>query len=89
MMWWGMGPQWGDGAWSWAWVIGSLFGLVMMVAFWGAVIFLIVWGIRTFGAPRPSVAIAGGTPIEIAQRRYAGGEITRDQYEQIKKDLAG
>jgi len=25
--------------------------------------------------------------IEIAQRRYAGGEITREQFEQIKRDL--
>jgi putative membrane protein len=27
------------------------------------------------------------TPLEIAKERYAKGEITKEQYDQIKKDL--
>lgn len=27
-------------------------------------------------------------PLEIAKRRYARGEVTREEYEQIKKDLS-
>ncbi len=29
------------------------------------------------------------TPLEIAQRRYAAGEITQDEFERIRKDLGG
>jgi len=29
------------------------------------------------------------TPLEIAQRRYAAGEITQEEFERIKKDLSG
>jgi putative membrane protein len=55
-----------------------------------AIIGAIVWGV--VAATRHS----GGhheihgtqTPLEIAKERYARGEITRDQYEQLRKDLS-
>jgi len=62
-----------------------VFGGVWMIVFWGAIIGLIVWGIskltrRDSGTPRSH-------PVEIAKERYARGEITREEYEQLKKDL--
>ena len=29
------------------------------------------------------------TPVEILKARYAGGEITREEYEQLRRDLEG
>jgi putative membrane protein len=83
---WGMGP----GMMGWGYGMGW-FGTVIMVAFWIAVIvavvFLIRWLIVT---PR-----AGGhlerqedSPLEILKRRYARGEINKEEFEEKKKDLA-
>ncbi len=82
---WHMGPLWTDGAWGWAWMIGGWIGVLV---FWGAMILLAVWAFRQFSAPRERPGVEP-TPLEIAQRRYAAGEITREQYEQIRRDLAG
>ena len=78
MMWYGdMGP-WG---W-WMVVVGSLtwFGFLAAIAFvaWGA---LRPAAERTGAAPR-------ATPLEIVKARYARGEITREEFEQTKRDLA-
>ena len=34
-------------------------------------------------------AQTGQTPFEILKARYAGGEITREEYEQLRRDLEG
>jgi putative membrane protein len=31
--------------------------------------------------------VAGDNPMEIAKKRYARGEITHEEFEQMKKDL--
>ena len=61
-----------------------VFGVILMILFWGGIIALVVWGIN-----RISGHGSGGspTPLEIAKQRYARGEITKEQFEQIKKDL--
>ena len=72
---------WDGGGW---WL-----GLVWMLAI-GAIIWLIVWGVsRTTrrgddtGGPSHRQ-----TPLDIAKERYAKGEITREQYDQLRKDLS-
>ena len=62
-----------------------VFGGLWMAAFWGGIIALIVWGITRLvrGNSTPKQ-----TPLEVAKERYARGEITREQFEQIKKDLS-
>ena len=75
-MWWmhDAGPGW--------WI----FGAVWMTLFWGAIIALIVWAIsRLTGDRRQEDA---DSALEIARRRYARGEITRDEFEQLKRDLS-
>lgn len=60
-------------------------GGIWMVVFWGAIIALIVWGIsKLTGRNTPT---GKQTPIEIAKERYARGEISRKELEQMKKDL--
>jgi putative membrane protein len=56
-----------------------------MVLFWGAIIWLIAWAVSQFSRG------GGGShdgALDIAKRRYARGEIDREQYEQLRKDLA-
>lgn len=63
-----------------------IFGFILFVLFWGAVIWLIVWAVRK-GTDRWGSGNAGQKPLDIAMARYARGEITREQFEQIKKDI--
>ncbi len=72
-----------------------LWGGLMMVLFWGSVIALIVWAVQGGArgeASRPQPPQSTGarqTPLDIAKERYARGEISRQEFEQIKKDLTG
>lgn len=67
-----------DGSWA-------VFGMVMMIAFWVGLIALAVWAIESF---RPRYGqTRDETPLDIARRRYAAGEISREQFEQIRRDL--
>jgi len=65
------------------------FGGFWMVVFWGAVIALIVWGIMKLAGRGGSKPGAQGRPdpLDIARERYARGEISREEFEQLKKDL--
>lgn len=61
---------------------------ILMLLFWGLVIVGIIAGIRwltqrTPPADRP----ASETPLEILKKRYARGEIDREEFERMKKDL--
>ena len=74
MMW----PYYGDG-WSWLWMAG------MMVVFWGAVVFAIVWVVRALTAPKRGV----DDSITTLRKRLAAGEITPDEFEKTRKILQG
>ena len=62
------------------------FGGLWMVVFWGGLIALIVWGIMKL--TRRGDATPKHDPLDVAKERYAKGEITREEFEQIKKDLS-
>jgi putative membrane protein len=56
-------------------------GSVWMVFFWGLVIWFIVR--LTSRSPETSVTSA----IEILKARYARGELTREQYHEMRREL--
>ena len=69
----------------------GILGLLLMLLFWGALIFLAVWLVKALfqggrQSPAPPSSWAKNAR-EILDERYARGEITREQYELIKKDL--
>jgi len=64
---------------------GMLWGGLLMLVFWGGFISLVVWGIIRL--TRRDEKATRNAPLEIAKERYARGEITKEQFEQIKKDL--
>ncbi|MDP2931978.1 MAG: SHOCT domain-containing protein [Chloroflexota bacterium] len=76
MMW-----GWPDG---WGWMV---FGGLWMVVFWGGIIALIVWGVKKL-TERGGTSGEKRSALDIAKERYARGEITKDQFEQLKKDLS-
>jgi putative membrane protein len=69
----------------------GLFGLLFMVLFWVGLIALAVWLVGSlFGRNGRQVTSSGDHELnarEILDRRYARGEITREQYELMKQDL--
>jgi putative membrane protein len=73
---------WGAGFGGW-----GIFGMVLMAAFWIAVITLVVWSIRRLGQQTTVVANTG-EPLDIAKQRYAKGEISKQEYEDIKRNLS-
>lgn len=61
-----------------------LFGGIWMVLFWAAIIWLVVWGVGQVTGNRQR---DDASPLDIARRRYARGEITREEFEQLRRDL--
>ena len=81
----------------WGWhntMMNGGYGLIWMtpllVIFWGGLIALIVWGIRAARKQDEACAIISGKhgPLDMAKERYAKGEISKEEFEQIKKDLS-
>ena len=57
--------------------------MVLMVLFWGAIIFGIVWLIRGAawgGSARGETHVSRESPVEILDRRFAEGAITPEDY---------
>jgi putative membrane protein len=62
-----------------------VFGMIWMVVFWGAVIWAIIWAATRIGQGHGE---RGESALDIARRRYANGDITREEFEQLQKDLS-
>ncbi|MFQ6121620.1 MAG: SHOCT domain-containing protein [Dehalococcoidales bacterium] len=63
-----------------------VFGSAWMVIFWGGLIALIIWGISRLSSRTGTPS--KHDPLDIAKERYAKGEITKKEFEQLKKDLS-
>jgi putative membrane protein len=81
---WGMGPGMG-----WGYGMGGFGGIIMLV-FWVAVIvgiiFLVRWLVISTGASGRS-AKSEDSALEILKRRYARGEIDKEEFEEKRKLL--
>ena len=85
MMW----HHWHESAWGCGsccgWHVGAIIGLVLLVL----VIGLAIWGIVALVRHgRSGSAGRGNGALAIAKERYARGEITKEEFDQIKKDLS-
>ncbi len=70
-------------------MFGIGFGMIFMVLFWVAIIALVVWGVGAVisGSDKRRTNADDQSPLETASQRYARGEISRKEYELLKKDL--
>ena len=67
----------------WLWpgmMFGGWFGIIFMIIFWALVIWGIIYIIKQLTKKEE-------TPHQILKKRYAKGEITKKQYEEMKKKL--
>lgn len=63
-------------------------GWIFMLIFWALVIAVLIYGVRWLTGRKRSEGNGGGqAPQEIIKERYARGEITREEFEQMKNDL--
>ncbi len=65
---------------GWAEIFLTLTTLIVI----GGIIAVIVWVVVKLTKRGTS----GRTPLDLARERYAKGEITKDQFDQIKNDLS-
>jgi putative membrane protein len=77
----------GSGPGGWAWGLGMGLGWLMMLAFWGVLILGIALGVGYLRAGQRETT--NETPLEILRRRYAAGELTGEQFEQMRQALEG
>ena len=79
-----MGDRDYSGSWGWG---HMMFGGVMMFAFWGAIILLVVLAVRwmTMGDTVGRSEARRPTPLDILQERFARGDIDKDEYEERRR----
>ena len=74
------GGSWGGGFW---------FGPILMILFWLIIIGGAILIIYALVNPQRSVPPSTGeSALEILKSRYAKGEISKEEFEEKKKDLA-
>lgn len=91
----GPGLGWGMMGWDtmgpgmmagWGGAVNPWWGIAMLV-FWAliiaGVVLLVLWGVRQAGPTRG----ASREPLDILKERYARGDISREQYEQMRRNL--
>jgi putative membrane protein len=69
--------MWGYGGWNWLWMMPA------MLVFWAITVGLIVWAVRATTGPGRD----GDSALQTLRQRLASGEITRDEFEQMKHAL--
>ena len=73
--------DWNNGGWLWM-ALMMIFAAVVIVV----IVFLLV---RPFYQNRTAPGKLMESPLDIAKRRYAAGEITPEEFEKIKRDIGG
>ena len=77
--------MWGD--WMYGYGMGwGWLGFILMIAFWVLVILGIVYLVKAL-AGRGSAPTKEETPLDILKKRYARGEIDREEFVKRKNDL--
>jgi putative membrane protein len=65
---------------------GMGFGWVFMIAFWALVILGVIYLIKLFAGGSKSSKI-NESALDILKQRYAKGEISKEEFETMKKEI--
>jgi len=77
----------GYGSFGW---IGMILGLVIMIALITGFVILVIWAIRRMSGNSNHIQYPVSkelTAKDIAKARYAKGEISREEYQQLLSDI--
>lgn len=66
-----------------------IFGGLMMLAFWGGIIVLVVLLVRWLSSSNAGDRATGSSALRILEERFARGEIDREEFEERKRHLSG
>ncbi len=64
---------------GWWFVLGSMW----MVAFWAIVIGFAVWGLSKLTSVNDRSGGTDGTPVDMVQKRFANGEIAKEEFDDL------
>jgi len=76
----------GGGMMGYGMGFGMGFGVIIMVLFWGAIIWLVI---SLINAGTRKSEETPESALTILKKRYAKGEITKEQYLEMEKELMG
>ena len=62
-------------------------GMLLWLLVIAGIVVLVVWAVRSSQGRSSGAPSAEPDAMEIARRRYARGEISKEQFEQLKQDL--
>ena len=68
-------------------IIGVILGFIFLVLIIAGIIILIIWIVKKTGSPKIE-QISNDNALEIIRQRYAKGEITKNEFNALKKDLS-
>jgi len=77
--------------WNQNWLCGpgsgfhGIWGMIIPLAFWLLIIFLAIWFFQLFFRKKNRQPIA--SVQELLKHRYAAGEIDREEFERLKREL--
>jgi putative membrane protein len=69
--------------------LGGILSLVFFGLLIAGAVLLILWLVRNAGAGALNLRHPGEMPLDIIKTRYAKGEITKEQYDALRRDLQG
>ena len=81
MMYWPYGNYFGLSSGS---MIGWVGGGIMMVVFWGLIIYLIVWAVKKMSG---TDSHSNSNALDVLKDRYAKGEIDKKEFEEKSRDI--
>ena len=90
--WFGYGPGMMDGNFGFGMMNGFGFGGIFTILFWIVIIGLGVWLVsslvsRTNSQPPSNNPALPESALDILKKRYARGEITKEQYDTMRRDV--
>ena len=66
---------------------GMFLGFIFMLLFMVGSVLLIVWIVRQFAPGGTYTTTSGSNALEILNERFAKGEISKDEFAEMKKEL--